>query len=90
MSFGSAAESVTMSDTAAMSAILAKPRLPILLESATTITRAAARTSARLVWASTSWWVVKPADALTPSTPTIAMSRLMLASVSSASGPTSS
>ena len=53
-------ESVTMSDAVAMSAILAKPRLPILLESATTMTRSAARTSARLVCASTSWWVVKP------------------------------
>jgi hypothetical protein len=78
------------SETVPMSEIFAKPRLPILLESATTITRAAAATSARLVCASTSWWVVKPADALTPSTPMIAMSRLMFASTSSASGPTSS
>ena len=48
---------------------------PIFELSATTTTRRARAISARLVWASTSWWVVRPAPTAMPSTPTSTMSR---------------
>ena len=87
---GLAALSVISSVTVLISQIWAKATRPILELSATTTTEWERSIRARFVWASTSWWVVRPAWRETPSAPTNTMSRFRPARLASARGPTSS
>jgi alpha-galactosidase len=86
----SAPSSVISSSTSLSSQMRANATLPIFELSATTVTFRARSISARLVWASISWCVVKPAIGEMPSTARNTMSRFSPSRLASASGPTSS